>query len=367
MPMVIGITILAFASEVKLYYLGRLLYGIGNGGVFTVLTMYTGEITAEHNRGKFSCILGIFVALGVLYPFSIGTMLSIKVFCLSCLVPLTLFIVLFTIFAPDSPTYLVRKGLYNEAEVALHNLRNIARDQAKKEVEELQRIEERQGREKGGVVVLFRGKGTRKGFMVAAGLLILQQFSGINAVIGFMEGIFRASGSSVPTQMATTFVGSIQVVTVFLTASIIEKLGRKFLLLISTIGSAVSIILLGLYFFLQKLQFAMLAYFWWFPITCLILYMISFNLGLGPVPWTILSEIFPDNVKSSALALASGTCFGVSFVVTMAFPIISEMLGMAQSFWLFGVCCVIGIVFIQFVVPETKGKKVAEIQEMLSR
>lgn len=328
--------------------------------------MYIGEITADHNRGKFSCFMGIFIALGILYPFAIGGILSVRVFCLSVLVPLTIFLIFFTLFAPDSPAYLIRTGMKAEAEVALIKLRAISKDLAQKEVAELQIIDEHT-HQKGGIVELFRTRGTRKAFMISAGLLILQQFSGINAVTGFMENIFQATGSSIPPQVATTLVGSIQVITVFITSSVIEKLGRKFLLLASCLGAAVSIILLGLYFFLHRHQFAMLTYLWWLPIACLILYIVSFNLGLGPVPWTILSEVFPDNVKSSAAALVSSTCFGVSFVVTMAFPIISEMLGMAESFWMFGSCCVLGVIFIYCVVPETKGKNVKEIQEILSK
>ena len=117
---------------------------------------------------------------------------------------------------------------------------------------------------------------------------------------------------------------------------------------------------------MQSHSFNILAYFWWLPIICLLMYIISFNLGLGAVPWTILSEIFPANVRSSASALESSLCFGSSFVVTIAFPILSEILGMAQCFWIFGLCCILGVVFIHFVVPETKGKSLMEIQAMLS-
>ncbi|XP_066246327.1 facilitated trehalose transporter Tret1-like [Euwallacea similis] len=367
LPMTAGIIFLAFTDKVEIYYLGRLLYGMGTGGVFTVLTMYTGEITSDFNRGKFSCILGIFVALGVLYPFAIGSFMTVKIFCLSCLLPLQIFLIFFTLYAPDSPSYLVRNSHYKQAERALINLRSISCEQAQKDVIELQKIEEHQRHLKGGIMELFRSRGTRKAFIIASGLLILQQISGINAVTGFMENIFMATGSSIPPQIATMMVGTIQVITVGVTSVVVEKLGRKLLLLASTLGASVSVILLGAYFFLQRHQFAMLVYFWWLPIACLLLYIVSFNLGLGPVPWTVLSEVFPDNVKSIASALASATCFGVSFLVTLAFPIVSETLGMAESFWVFGVCCAFGAIFIKLVMIETKGKNVTEIQEILSK
>ncbi|KAF7270694.1 hypothetical protein GWI33_016362 [Rhynchophorus ferrugineus] len=367
LPLVAGYAILAFTGSVKMYYLARLLCGMGNGGVFTVLTMYTGEITQEHNRGKFSCLIGLFVTFGLLYPFAIGPMLSVKLFCLSCLVPLTVFLVLFTVFSPETPGFLIMNDDVDEAENALAKLRGKSKKEVRAEMQEIQKLIESQRHDKGGLVVLFRTNGTRRAFVVGAGLLIIQQVSGINAVTGFLESIFAATGSSISPQIATTLIGSIQVVTVFVTSSVIEKLGRKVLLLLSTVGSAVSIIFLGLYFHLRKHEFSLLAYFWWLPIVCLLLYIVSFNLGIGPVPWTVLSEIFPSNVKSSATALASATCFSTSFVVTMAFPLLSEMIGMAQCFWLFGLCCVLGIIFIYFVVPETKGKTVTEIQQILSK
>lgn len=365
-PMVVALVILAFTDEVKMYYLARLLYGTGNGGVFTVLTMYIAEITEDHNRGQFCCIMGIFIASGLLYPLSIGPLLSIRTFCLSSLIPLQIFLIFFPLYCPESPTYLLKIDKSDLAATALKDLRNKSEDQVEKELKALQIIVENQKQEKGGIAEIFRNKATKKAFIVATGLLTIQQVSGINAVTGFMENIFLATGSAVPSKVATTFIGIIQVLTVLVTASVIEKLGRKFLILSSIIGAAVSIIFLGLYFFLHRSKFSMLAYFWWLPIVCLLVYIVSFNLGLGPVPWTVLSEIFPNNVKASASALVSSTCFGISFVITMAFPILSEILGMAETFWTFGICCILGLLFVYYIVPETKGKTLAEIQEILS-
>ncbi|KAH1016635.1 hypothetical protein HUJ04_007823 [Dendroctonus ponderosae] len=365
-PMVAGMPILAFTDQVRMYYLGRFLYGLGSGGVFTVLTMYTGEITEDHNRGKFSCIQGLFVSLGVLCSFSIGSVLCVRIFCLACLLPLQIFVIFFALYAPDSPSYLVRINRLEEAEAALRNLHLLSKGQAGEAIADLQRLEEIHKESKGGVKEIFRSTGLKRAFLISAVLLILEQFSGINAVIGFMENIFRASGDGIPPQAATTLVGVIQVATVFVTSSFIDKLGRKFLLLVSAIGSAASILVLGLYFFLHKHECRLLEYFWWLPISCLLLYIVSFNLGLGPVTWTVLCEVFPDNVKSTASSMVAAICFLSSFLVTFAFPVLSELLGMAESFWLFGLCCVLGIIFIHYVVVETKGKSAIEIQKILS-
>lgn len=250
--------------------------------------------------------------------------------------------------------------------MALKNLHLLSKTQAREAVEGLQRLEEIHKASKGGVKEIFQSTGLKKAFLISAVLLVLEPFSGINAVIGFMENIFTASGDAIPPQAATNLVGVIQVATVFVTSAFIDKLGRKFLLLVSAIGSAASILVLGLYFFLHKHEFRLLEHFWWLPISCLLLYIVSFNLGLGPVTWTVLCEVFPDNVKSTASSIVAAICFLSSFLVTFAFPMLSELLGMAESFWLFGICCVLGIIFIQYVVVETKGKSAMEIQKILS-
>lgn len=358
--------ILAFTDEVKMYYLARLLYGISNGGILTVLNMYVAEITEGHNRGQFSCIMGIIFGLGILFPYSVGPFLSVRNFCLSSLLPLTIFLVFYTIYCPDSPVYLVKKD-ETEAVSALVNLRDKSEDEVQRELKDLHIVLENQKNEKTGIAEIFRTRGTRKAFVVSGGLLIIQQLSGINAVISFLENIFAATGSSMSPQVATIFIGVVQVLTVMVTASVIDKLGRRFLLIFSIIGCSASLAFLGGYFFLQKHKYISLQYFWWLPVACLFVYIICYNLGLGPVPWTILSEIFPNNVKFSAAGLATFMGSGVSFLVTMAFPILNQNLGMAGSFWLFGISLVAGLIFSFLIVPETKGKTLIEIQQIFNQ
>ncbi|KAJ8950727.1 hypothetical protein NQ314_007789 [Rhamnusium bicolor] len=220
---------------------------------------------------------------------------------------------------------------------------------------------------KGGIGDLLKSPGLRKGLTISLGLVILQQFSGINAVLAFMGPIFEATGSGISTYVSTIIIGTIQVFSTVLTSAIVEKLGRKFLLLGSTIGSCGSILLLGLYFYLKNSKIYNVDSIFWLPVVCLMVYIVSFNMGLGPLPWAIMGEIFPAHVKSVAAALTSFSCFLAGFGVTMGFPIIVESLGMAQCFWIFGSCCILSISFIYTVVPETKGKTLAEIQKILSK
>ncbi|KAJ8946851.1 hypothetical protein NQ318_006761 [Aromia moschata] len=347
-PMVAAFVTLSFATTVNLYYVARFVLGLGVGSVFAVLPTYLGEITQDHNRGKFGCLMTVFLTIGLLYPLAVGPFLSIKLFSFSCAVPLMLFLIFFSLFVPDSPVYLVSVGNTKGAREALRKLRNS--DQVEGELKLMtQDLEQTQG------------------LIVCIGLVVLQQFSGINAVLAFLGPIFEATGSGLSPYASTTTVGVIQVLGTLLTTSIVEKLGRKVLLVASTIGSCASIFLLGLYFYLKTSKIYDVSNIFWLPVVCVVVYIIVFNIGLGPLPWLVMSEVFPPHAKGVAAALTTCSCFMASFLVTLGFPIIVKLAGMTECLWLFGSFCLLGIVFIYCVVPETKGKSLAEIQQLLRK
>lgn len=367
LPMIASFVILAFATNITFFYIARFALGLGVGSTFSVLPLYLGEITENHNRGKFGCIMAVFITLGILYPFVVGSLLSLKLFSISCALPLMLFLIFFTLFIPDSPIFLISINSEKEAMESLRRFRNKSNGQIQKELSEMSREIEKDKVQKGGIKDLFKVPNLRNGLVVSLGLIILQQFAGINAVLSFMGQIFDASGSDMSTYMSTILIGLIQVASTILTSATVEKLGRKPLLLVSSIGSCSSILIIGLYFYLKKSKIYNVESLFWLPVVCLMIYIISFNVGLGPLPWTIVSEIFPPNVKSEAAALTAFVCFLASFVVTLGFPTMAQSFGMAQCFWLFGFCCILGSIFIYAAVPETKGKTLSEIQQVLTK
>ncbi|XP_060522128.1 facilitated trehalose transporter Tret1-like [Cylas formicarius] len=365
--MTVALTILAFARDVRFYYVARFIHGVGIAGCFTALIIYTAEITQDHNRGKFSCIQGVFVALGFFYSYSAGPYLNVRTFCLSCLLPLQIFLIFFPLFMPESPFYLVKIGDESSARKAIRKLHRKSAQEATQDVSKIRSFIDSAGDRKGGFRELFATKASGKAFAISQGLMIIQQLSGVNVVYSFLHTIFRSTQSTISAEYSSTLVSAIQVVAVLLTPTAVEKLGRKFLLLSSSIGSAVSVISLGVYFLLQRNECDVVADLWWLPISSLFLFNVSFNIGLGRVSWTVVSEIFPTNVKSFATALASTTCSLVSFVVIFSYPVLSPRLGVPESFFVFGGCSLIGAVFIYAVIPETKGKSLPAIQELLSR
>ncbi|VEN48439.1 unnamed protein product [Callosobruchus maculatus] len=365
-PMIVSLLILAFAQNIKIYYVTRLVMGITAGSAFNVLPMYLAEVSEVHNRGTTGCLMTVFVVLGALMSFVIGPLLSVKVFTFACCIPVILFVIFFGLFIPESPVFLVTNGKLDKAEDALIQLRSKSHVQIKEELAEIEQSLTRHMAKQGNISILLKGKGLRKALIISISLLLTQQLAGINAVMAFLNSIFEAAGSGVSTYTSTVTIGAIQVIATFIAATAVEKLGRKILLLASTTGSSASIFILGLYFYLKNSRFYDVTNLSWLPLVSLLVYIVSFNLGLSCIPWTITQEIFPSNLQSIASSIASVSCFTASFAVTLYFPIMVEMIGMAKCFWLFGFCLVVSSLFIYLVVPETKGKTVAEIQDILN-
>ncbi|CAH0564580.1 unnamed protein product [Brassicogethes aeneus] len=364
-PFIISYLFLAYTSSVYVYYVTRFMKGLSIGGGFAVMPMYLGEIAEDHNRGMLGCLAGVAVTSGILNAFLIGPYLSIKLFCLSCAVAPILFFALGYFILPESPVFLASKGDKEGVRRTLMKLRSKSSDEVQAEVSELMKSCEGSTKE-GGYKVLFSTRGNLTALKICFGLLVLQQLSGINAIQAFLENIFKGAGGSIPSEQATVIIGVLQVFINMVTTSVVERLGRKSLLLISTVGSFVSITILGAFFYLQGKGHDV-SNLSWLPIVSLMAYIIGFNLGLGCLPWVLIGETFASNVKFQASTFLTCMCFIFSFLITMFFPIASKLMGMALTFWTFGVCCAFGIIFVVLVVPETKGKSLSEIQIMLNK
>lgn len=202
--------------------------------------------------------------------------------------------------------------------------------------------------------------------LICIGLVLLQELSGIHPMMAYLKPIFQASGTKISPDISTVIFGVSQISSNFITALIVERIGRRILYMVSAVGCGIACALLGTYFFLQKEEVDLESVFW-LPLTCMVAYMIFFSCGLGPLAWSIVGEIFPSNVKGIGSGLTVCVSFTASFLVLMMFPIVSEAASMAAPFWMYTVVTVIGLFFIYYMVPETRGMTLAEIQETLKK
>lgn len=169
-----------------------------------------------------------------------------------------------------------------------------------------------------------------------------------------------------PPDAAAIIVAVVQAVFAYVAVALIEKANRRFFLVLSSSGMLVCLAALGMYFHLQKLEisFSGLGI---LPLASLVLYIVFFSMGMGPVPWMIMGELFAAEIKGVASGLAVMTNWMLTFVVTFSFPLMNTGLGGHVTFYIFAVIMALGTTFIHLVVPETRGKSLQEIQRILSK
>lgn len=224
---------------------------------------------------------------------------------------------------------------------------------------------------------------TKRGLIISLGLMFFQQVSGINAVIFYTNDIFAAADTGIQATLATIIVGVMQVIATFVATVIVDRAGRRILLLISDSVMALCTLVLGIYFYLQDQNKDNVANLGWLPILSLCVFIVSFSIGFGPAPWILVGELFAPDVKGLAASL-NGTfnwllgekrenllnlnyfiLISTAFVITKTFVDLVNALGTGGAFWLFSGLSVLGTIFVFFVVPETKGKSLSEIQGIL--
>lgn len=174
--------------------------------------------------------------------------------------------------------------------------------------------------------------------------------------------IFQDAGSSIDENISTIIVGIVNFISTFVAASVIDKLGRKMLLYISGISMCLTLFTFGTFFYV-KADGVDVTSFGWIPLLSLIVYVIGFSLGFGPIPWLMMGEILPVKIRGSAASVATAFNWTCTFVVTKTYEDIVSVLGPYGTFWMFGTIVVVGFVFVIVCVPETRGRSLEEIEK----
>ena len=201
----------------------------------------------------------------------------------------------------------------------------------------------------------------RPALIVGVGLFFLQQLSGINAVIYSAPEIFSHAGfDSANTQMAATVgIGTVNVLTTIVAMFLIDRVGRRPLLVIGFLGTAFTMLVIAVGVIFPGAMPS------WVIIAMLLLYIASFAIAVGPLPHLLMSEIFPLRVRGPGMSMASLSNWGFNFVVVFAFPLMLAGPGLAFTFTVFAVICLGGIAFTLTRVPETTGHSLEAIEKHL--
>jgi SP family galactose:H+ symporter-like MFS transporter len=335
----------------------RVVAGTAIGIASFVAPLYISEIAPVDIRGKLVSInqvaltSGIVISYVVDYAFA-GSQAWRWMFALAVIPAAAFGIGL--IFIPNSPRWLVDRGHADQARAVLKRIRRP--EQVDGELSEIQHsVAQQQGHWSELLSPLLR-----PAMIVGIGLAIAQQITGINTVIYYAPTIFRFAGLSSASVaiLASVGVGVVNVVSTLVAMQLIDRIGRRPLLLVSLAGMSLSLFVLGLAFSLPQLSGSL----GWIAVASLMVYVGSFAVGLGPVFWLILSEIYPLRIRGRAMSVGTVGNWSANLLVALSFLTLTQVLGKPATFWLYGVVSIGAWFFAFFRVPETKGRSLEEIE-----
>jgi len=364
MGFALGYALLVGANGVTMLCFGRLITGVGCGLVTTSCPTYIAEISSPKIRGILGSMFQLFVTVGVLWTSVIGAAVTWRWLSVSVIVFDVLWVILVVII-PNSPTYLLSKQQFEGARSALQKLRGTERIEAELSEAQNNVLEAARGAS-GGVRDLLKTE-TLKPLSISVFLMFGQQFSGVNAVIFYAVDIFKAAGSSISPFVENVILNIVQVLITSFSTLIIDRSGRKVLLISSATTMCLTISGLGAYFYVQAHDPAAAAKITFLPIGCLCVFIAAFSLGYGGIPWLMMSELMAPEVKSISNSIAAGANWIMAFLITRFYGDAAAQLGKPATFWAFGVFSLIQVVGVAAFVPETKGRTLDEIQQLFRR
>jgi SP family galactose:H+ symporter-like MFS transporter len=354
----LGAVSTATVPDVTLLILGRIAVGVAIGIASEVTPLYISEMSPPRMRGSLVSLNQLAITIGIVVSYLVDFSLSAfqgwrYMLGLAAIPAIILGIGMLPL--PDTPRWLVNHNEPDNARKVLKRIRS--KDDVEGEVNEIQ---EGLKKQRGGRAELFNPM-VKPALMIGVSLAIFQQVTGINTVIYYAPTIFQFAGitSASSAILATVAVGVVNVIVTIVAILLLDRVGRRPLLLIGLAGMTFSLTLLGAVFFLPSLLSSLgdLA------VVGLMLYVASFAIGLGPVFWLLISEIYPLKVRGLAMSIASEANWGSNLIIALTFLTLVQVLGQSGTFWLYALVGVGAWIFAFLLVPETKGKTLEEIEE----
>jgi SP family xylose:H+ symportor-like MFS transporter len=357
------------------FVIWRILGGVAIGMASNLSPMYIAEIAPAHIRGRLVAVNQLTITLGVLFAQIINWLIAQEVvegataemirqswngqygwrwMFTAVTVPSLVFFV-FSLCVPESPRWLVKNGRSDLAHGILSKIGGkIYADTEVRDIETT--INSEQVRQVGFQTLLDPKMLAILGVGVA--IAVLQQWSGINVLFNYAEEIYRNAGygiSDILFNIVTT--GLISLVFTCIAIGTVDRFGRRVLMLIGCAGICISHLLIGV---------SVAAGIKGLPVLILTLCAIAaYTMSLAPIVWVLISEIFPNRIRGTAISIAVSSMWIANFILTFTFPILNKTLGTAKTFWMYSAVCLIGFIFVKAKVPETKGKTLEQIEHEL--
>lgn len=351
---------IAFSSSLTMFVIMRFIAGIGVGMASMLCPMYIAEVSPANVRGRNVAINQLTVVIGILvtnlvnyFLADIGPDAWRWMFGLG-VVPSLIFLI-GVLWLPESPRWLMKAGQQSKAKAVLHKIGS--ESFVNSTFADIQ--QSLSGGNKQSYKAVFE-KSVRPAVIIGVVLAVFQQLCGINVVFNYTSTIFESVGANLDRQLfETVAIGAVNLIFTLLAMWQVDKLGRKPLMLIGSLGLSVVYVVLA---FLLQNQFP--------PSLISTFVLIAIGLyatSLAPVTWVLISEIFPNKIRGTASSLAIVSLWGAYFILVFTFPILAAKLGTFGPFYLYAGICFLGFLFIKRRVKETKGQTLEELEQNLVR
>jgi sugar porter (SP) family MFS transporter len=349
----------AFATNWYLFLLFRFLGGLGVGASSVTAPVYISEIAPAERRGRLVALFQFNIVLGILLSYFsnylIGQegetawrwMLGVQAF------PSLLFLILLQL-VPESPRWLIlKKGKLAEATAVLKEVMPLGYEAEIENIKNSQR-----NSDEAGVNQLLSRK-YRFPVFLAVTFAIFNQVSGINAIIYYAPRIFEMTGlGRTSSLLSTVGIGIVNFIFTLIAINFIDRIGRKTLMLIGSVGLISTLGLVAQAFYTQNFS-------GWAITVYLLVYIAFFAFSQGAVIWVFMAEIFPNQVRAKGQTLGSSTHWIMAAIIAFSFPMLAEKMGGGNTFLFFCIMMVLQLLFVWKLMPETKGKSLEQIERTL--
>ena len=346
------------APSVAVLVVFRFVLGLGVGTASALVPAYISESAPTDVRGSLSSLFQLAITVGILVAYLVNAAFAPASIwrwplALAVIPAVVLFVGMY--FMPETPRWLVSKGREEQARRVLGRTR--VEEEVEDEIRDIRQVE-RQERGQVGYGELL-APWVRPALVAGIGLAVFQQLVGINTVIYYAPTIISSTGlANVASILATVGIGVVNVLMTVVAILVIDRVGRKPLLLVGLAGMIVSLGIIGAAFLLPALSGIAS----WVTLAGLMLYVAAFAVSFGPLLWVMLPEIFPLRARGAGAGVSALTNWGANFVVAQAFLPLVALVGETAVFWILAGLCVVAALFIHFLVPETRGRSLEAIE-----
>ena len=342
------------ANGLAVFLVARFLVGMAVGVTSMITPLYIAEVAPARVRGAFVTLNQLAIVTGIVVAYYVDYLFSgsgnWRAMFISAVVPSVVLLVAL-IFLPESPRWLAAQGRLDDALGILCRVETL--EEARRDLEDLREVT---AADNLGFRDLFVRR-FRRPLLIGLVLAIFQQITGVNTIIYYTPTILEMAGfhNASSAILATVLIGGVNLGATFVSLFLLDRVGRRPLLLIGIAGMGLSLVHLGYLFGVSNVPRSAV-------LLDVVAYLASFAIGLGPIFWLLISEIYPTTVRGQAMSLSTVVIWISDLLVTMTFLSLVEGLGARASFWLYAGACFVALFFSARIVPETKGRTLEEIE-----